>query len=131
MLIKLNLIRQGGSKIDIDGVVYHFAPNKDGHHVADVKNKDHIKRFMSIDGYEPYEHGAPEETKTPNPAATGAPAATGRSPDGKAPVTDAYDAMSKDELIAKVTERTGKAPHPNTGEKSLRAALRELDKAAA
>lgn len=52
MLIECTVKRLGGSKIDIENVVYEFLPNKDGAHVCDVKNQDHIQRFLSIrEGY--------------------------------------------------------------------------------
>lgn len=56
MKIRCKIIRKGGSHIDIDGVVYHFAPNERDDHVAEVSEARHIQRFLSItEGYEPYE----------------------------------------------------------------------------
>lgn len=41
--------RQGGTKVDIDGVNYHFKPEKDdGPHVAEVTNPAHVARFIGI-----------------------------------------------------------------------------------
>lgn len=62
MKIECKLKRNGGSKVDIDGIEYHFEPLNDGAHVADVEDKDHIDRFLAIsEGYRVY-HGelAPE-----------------------------------------------------------------------
>lgn len=54
MLIECKLKRQGGSHITMkDGTVYHFAPDKTGKHVCDVRNKEHVARLLSIsEGYE-------------------------------------------------------------------------------
>ena len=61
MTIKCLLKREGGTKVDIDGVEYHFAPNEDGDHVCEVSNKKHIARFLSIpEGYEI--HGSDDDS---------------------------------------------------------------------
>jgi hypothetical protein len=125
MLIKLNIKRQGGSKIDIGDKLYHFAPDKNGDHVCDVTDKEHIKRFMSIDAYEPHDAVAEKAVKTgviPSPPEQDVPASDESMADN-----DTYDAMDRGALAAEIESRTGKAPHHKTGEISLRAALRELD----
>ena len=48
MLIKCKLNREGGSKIQIGGVEYHFVPDDNGDHVAEVTNKEHANRFLEI-----------------------------------------------------------------------------------
>lgn len=48
MKIECLLIRPGGSKIDLDGKTYHFKPQADGSHVADVTDKDHARRLLGI-----------------------------------------------------------------------------------
>lgn len=49
--------RDGGTKVDIDGIEYHFEPLEDGAHVADVEDSSHIDRFLRIaDHYKVY-HG--------------------------------------------------------------------------
>lgn len=49
MKVKCLLKREGGTKVDIEGVQYHFAPDKaTGNHVAEVKDKKHLARFLSI-----------------------------------------------------------------------------------
>lgn len=53
MLLKTTLIREGGSFHEIDGKKYHFAPQvPDGGHVCEVTIPAHVKRFLSIDGFE-------------------------------------------------------------------------------
>lgn len=55
MQIECKLKREGGTKADIDGIVYHFTPLADGAHVADVLNEKHQDRFLSIsEGYRLY-----------------------------------------------------------------------------
>lgn len=52
MKIECKLQRKGGSHIEIGGTTYHFAPQEDGRHVAEVTNERHIERFLSIpEGY--------------------------------------------------------------------------------
>ena len=47
MRIECKLHREGGTKVEIDGTEYHFEPQADGTHAADVTNEDHIARFLS------------------------------------------------------------------------------------
>lgn len=55
MHIECVLHRDGGSKIDLGGILYHFAPQPDGAHVSLVENPDHQDRFLSIsEGYRLY-----------------------------------------------------------------------------
>lgn len=160
VLIKCNCIRQGGTKVDIDDKHYHFAPNANGDHVCTVVDKEHIKRFMSIDAYEAYETEplvvaanttpAPPvgkqvgEVSPPAPPAGADATDTNKTPpappvaenpppsapNAPANVADTYDAMGREALAAEVQRRTGKPPHHKTSEANLRIALRELDSAA-
>jgi len=60
MKIECKLKREGGSTIDIGGVAYEFKPQADGAHVADVGNKEHAERFLSIpEAYGIYAAGKP------------------------------------------------------------------------
>ena len=62
MLIKCKLKREGGSKIKIGGEEYHFAPDDNGDHVAEVTNEEHANRFLEIS--EAYEAvGAKKQVK--------------------------------------------------------------------
>jgi hypothetical protein len=47
MQIECILKRDGGTKADIDGIEYHFAPQPDGAH-AEVEREKHIHRFLEI-----------------------------------------------------------------------------------
>jgi len=48
MLIESHIRRKNGSKISLGKDVYHFSPDKEGRHVAEVKNEEHIARLLSI-----------------------------------------------------------------------------------
>lgn len=48
MKIECKLKRDGGTHVDIDTIKYHFAPQADGAHVADVTEEAHVDRFLSI-----------------------------------------------------------------------------------
>jgi hypothetical protein len=52
MNIESIIRRQGGTKVELDGVSYHFEPIADGRHVAFVEDEDHIGKFLAIpEGY--------------------------------------------------------------------------------
>lgn len=48
MKIECILHRPGGTKVELGGKLYHFEPQDDGRHVADVAVEAHIERFLSI-----------------------------------------------------------------------------------
>lgn len=48
MKIECTLKRKGGTHVDIGGKSYHFAPQEDGRHVADVDSDAHIERFLAV-----------------------------------------------------------------------------------
>lgn len=98
MRIECKLIREGGTTADIDGVEYHFAPQADGAHVADVENEDHVDRFLGIgEAYKLYR--------------------------GKADTEEAGDDI--DALKAAYTEKFGKAPHHKLSAAKIKEALAE------
>lgn len=51
MRIQTTMIRKGGTQVELDGIHYHFAPQDDGRHIANVRSAAHVKRFLAIDGY--------------------------------------------------------------------------------
>lgn len=57
--------RPGGTKADIDGIEYHFAPLADGAHVAKVSEEAHIDRFLSISDHYKVYHGKEDVTEAP------------------------------------------------------------------
>lgn len=48
MRIECILQRKGGTVVEMPGKTYHFAPQEDGKHVADVEIEAHIERFLAI-----------------------------------------------------------------------------------
>ncbi len=48
MKIECILKRDGGTKVDLDGTQYHFKPQEDGSHTAEVSDIDHARRLLSI-----------------------------------------------------------------------------------
>lgn len=55
MHIECILHRDGGSKITLGDIIYHFAPQPDGAQVSLVENTNHQDRFLSIsEGYRVY-----------------------------------------------------------------------------
>lgn len=48
MDIECILKREGGTKVTIGKTDYHFAPQPDGAHVADVQDDEHVQRFLGI-----------------------------------------------------------------------------------
>lgn len=52
MKIECLLKRENGTVAEIDGVEYHFAPQADGSHVAEIEETAHIERFLAMpEGY--------------------------------------------------------------------------------
>lgn len=94
MLVECILKRAGGTKVDLDGIVYHFTDKNDrsglGRHIAIVGTKAHVQRFMQIpEGYQladDLEPSAPAVLTTPAPViAAAAPPVTLAEPDPVAP----------------------------------------------
>lgn len=70
MKILSKIKRPGGSKIPmpngkgVPDTEYFFEPNERGDHVAEVTNKAHVQRFLSIiEGFEPYDEEAVAEAQ--------------------------------------------------------------------
>lgn len=101
MLIESKIRREGGSKLDIGGVVYHFAPGADGAHVCDVTDEDAIARFLSItEGFRLVSPNGPVvPAATPTPAAPAAPVPAGMVLIGDDEVRVDLMALSKKELL--------------------------------
>lgn len=60
MQIESKIQRKGGTHIPMGTVTYHFAPQADGAHVAEVLDEAHQDRFLSIaEGFRLYRPGQP------------------------------------------------------------------------
>jgi hypothetical protein len=56
MVVKIEcvLYREGGTEVELGGKKYHFKPQADGKHVAEVADKHHAARLLSIsEAYRP------------------------------------------------------------------------------
>jgi hypothetical protein len=108
MLVRLRLIDPGGTPHQIGGARYHFGPRDGlpaGVHVADVADPDHVRRFLAIDGFEPYDELPDQIGPEPQEA-----------PD--------FSAMTRDELSMAYRQRFGRAPRWNLSENTMRDRLR-------
>jgi len=54
MLIESIIRRKSGTKVELDGIEYHFTPGEDGRHVAHVGDNGHVATFLAIkEGFRP------------------------------------------------------------------------------
>lgn len=67
MLLKCPVIREGGSTYEVGGTDYHFKPQADGEHVAEVTNPAHQDRFLEI-GFRLYRADEKKAAAPANPA---------------------------------------------------------------
>lgn len=68
MKIECKLKRKGGTRVTIEGAEYHFAPQADGRHVADVSNAAHAERLLDItEGYVAVRSEKPAPKAEPSP----------------------------------------------------------------
>lgn len=59
MKIECILKRQGGTVVELSGKTYHFKPQADGAHVAEVADDEHIDKLLAVsEAYQPYSDGA-------------------------------------------------------------------------
>ena len=110
MKIESILKRPGGTKVTMGDSLYHFAPNEQDQHVAEVENPDHAKAFLNIpEGYRSLDPIQPQQVSLedamavlkaqfPNAdfsaltAAVPEPAAATSEPDQEPDAQDADDA---------------------------------------
>lgn len=134
MRIETTLIRKGGSIVDMgDGTSYHFRPDTPAgtRHFAIVTNKAHIKRLLSIEGYEPADDDDDATVATapdPEPADDDNDDIDAKLVDPEdgptVPMSD-HDAMSDDDLRRDFEAMLGRAPHPKMTRANLIAKIAE------
>ena len=116
MLIEHTTKRLNGSVHTIGGTKYHFAPNDEGAHVAEVEDRAHIQRFLSIPSFVVYSGETPAADAPPAANAPLKPA-QGNEGDGQQPTP--LEDLS-DEEIKKIFEETfDKKPHHKTKRETL------------
>lgn len=132
MKIELKLKRAGGSEIDMgDGTTYHFKPEDGRHespHVADVADSKHMKRLLSIEGYEIFDPDSASEPE-PEPIEPVPTVDGGNLMDGTNGDEDEDDApdeaemplneMTETDLRATYERELGKKPHHRAGMEKL------------
>lgn len=109
MLIEHTTKRLNGSVHTIGGTKYHFAPNDEGAHVAEVEDRAHIQRFLSIPSFVVYSGEAPaaDAPVAPAPVEPVAPAPAGGDDQQPTPLEEAPDEV----LTQLYEEAYGKKPH--------------------
>jgi hypothetical protein len=112
MLIEHTIQRPNGSIHTIGSTDYHFAPNEEGAHVAEVENPGHAQRFLTIPGFQIYAPGAdaPVEPAPVPPAPPVDPDSVPGS-DADAPQPTPLEDMTDAEIAAVYEEVFGKKPH--------------------
>lgn len=127
MLIKSKIRREGGSRIDIDGVNYHFKPEgKSPEHVCEVEDKEHIARFLAIsEGYE-----LAEEAPKPDAAEGSGDSEADDEPSDYLVTSEAGDEvdlgkMSRSELLAFAEKEQISLPKKLASKGSSKAAVLE------
>lgn len=111
MKIECKLIREGGTIVQIGKNEYHFAPQADGAHVADVADDEHVARFLAI----------PEAYKIYKGEAKAAPVVAKTEP--QAPAATVTDGDNIADLKAAYREKFGKSPHHTLSAEKIKAAL--------
>lgn len=127
MKIECKLKREGGSTIDIGGVAYEFKPQADGAHVADVGNKEHAERFLSIpEAYGIYAAGKPVK-EAPAPVVEEHAAEETVEPIEAAPVNVTLNDIADDldALKAAYKAKFGSLPHYKWTAETIKAKLAE------
>lgn len=110
MKIECILKRRGGTFASVGGVTYHFKPQPDGRHVAEVTDPAHIGRFLSIvEGYRLAEDVAAESEAVETPDAEASP----------------YDGLERDELVNLYIEKFGEKPPARIRREAIVNALKE------
>ncbi len=107
MKIECTLARKGGTFVELDGRTYHFKPDDNLKHVAEVADEDHITRLLAIrEGYrvlgdEP--PAKPAKPAEPKPA----------------------DDQARDKAAAAYLEKFGREPAPDLATKAILDAVKK------
>lgn len=126
MLIECILLRAGGTKAEVGGVTYHFAPLPTGEHVADVPDRDHAIRFLELpEGYRAFNRINEAPGISPGVAGAAEESGAGATVPGGAS-TQSLDTMTREQLVALYEEREGRKPHHRLGDDKLREELAVL-----
>ena len=133
VIIESIIKRKAGTKIDFPTASYHFKPNDEGAHVAEVEDEAHIARLLSIpEGYRLYQGIAakPASTETSEPVTpAAAPEVTGAAPPAAVTPPEALAATLEAAQAALEGARAlyiqafGKKPHHTWGVEKIKAEI--------
>lgn len=133
VIIESIIKRKAGTTLDFPTASYHFKPNNEGAHVAEVEDEAHIARLLSIpEGYRLYQGTAakpaptdPTEPVAPPAAPEGTNAAQPAvvtAPDAPATSLEAAQA-ALEEARALYIQAFGKKPHHTWGVEKIKAEI--------
>lgn len=103
--------REGGTKIELDDTTYHFAPQPDGRHVAEVTKTSHIKILLGIEAYAIVDPNVADMLE-PKPRTTASAPVTQTAPEQ----TDGDDGEGADEDDEDGDEDEGNGDDTSTAE---------------
>jgi hypothetical protein len=126
--------RDGGTRVTLGKMAYHFKPMPDGAHVAVVDDPRHVSRFLSIsEGYRVYDPDlvdepapAPFVTPLPPAAEDESPVETDtiaddetNPPEDEAEPLPSLDGMSRADLEATFLKEVGRKPNAKQKDETL------------
>jgi hypothetical protein len=142
MNIECIIRRKGGSIITLSEKTYHFVPQEDGRHIAEVTDENHVERFLRVpEAYRIARAPGSSPTETQTPRVRKAPKqehpALEEKQTLKGSVTqhDAfeiqgvsyahkdYEAQERSALFAQYQQRFGKLPPVNMKTETIKAKL--------
>lgn len=146
MMIESLIRRANGTQVTLGGVKYHFAPDSNGLHVANVENQDHMAKFLAVPtGYRlVLDSGLESQNRVSvvTPAALYGPQNVDPATDTKVPEgdkspegqeqsqeSDETSGLDKhgrsQELIEQFTAKFGRQPHYSWSDERIQAELSE------
>lgn len=121
MKIECKLLREGGTVVELDGIEYHFAPQADGAHVAEVQDERHQDKLLAIsEGYRLYRGKAAAEARIEPADGPHDHLAADTNGDGAVDGDEELDALREQHKA-----KFGSYPHARTKADTIRAKLAE------
>lgn len=127
--------REGGTRVTLGKMAYHFKPRPDGAHVAVVDDPRHVSRFLSIsEGYRVYDPDlvdepapAPFVTPLPPAAEDEGPVETETPEDEETEEPEeplpSLEGMARPDLEATFLKEVGRKPNANAKDETLAAQI--------
>lgn len=120
MKIESIIRRKKGTTVTMQGESYHFTPDSEGRHVADVNKKAHLAKFLAIpEGYrlvlDDEEHNQPAPApviEKPIVLPEMNAESTGDAVNDKPPVSEGKDKHGRSQaLVDQFVDKFGRVPH--------------------